>query len=384
MPCNRILFLLLATPLLASAQMQVTEADGDTLTVARIVKNYFAGKGIARIQNIVYRGDTQSVGVFSESSGILGMKEGIVLSTGLAVHAAGPNSRANAGANLEGFFFSDEYLISKGNMCDGTVLSFEFVPQYDSVVFDYLFGSDEYPEFVGKEFNDLFGFYIFPKQKQPGHTVSNLACLPNKTGISINTVNQKRNSEWFVHNDKHTAQAFDILEWDGYTKPLSAGMRVVPYKTYVLHMVVADLTDCEYDSGVLLRQRSFRSIPTKPKRIKPVMKRYYFNFGTNDARLNEQETKRLKNVCDSVGKLSLDSVVVIGHTDSTGNEVRNHELSNLRAQTVAEALQTCTTAKVLHRGAGSSKPIAPNQTEKGKAANRRVELLFYRKPAWAD
>lgn len=374
---------MLLAPLVSFAQMRVTEADGDTLPVARIIKQYFAGKGIAKLQNIVYRGDTQSIGLFHEPTGSVGITDGIVLSTGLAVHAAGPNSRTNAGANLEGFFFRDEYLITRGNMCDGVVLSFEFVPQYDSVVFDYVFGSEEYPEFVGKEFNDMFGFYIFPKVNAP-RMPTNLGCLPDKSGINVNNVNHKSNSRWFVRNDVHTAQAYDILEWDGYTKPLSAGMRVVPYKTYVLHMVVADLTDCEYDSGVLLRQRSFRSIPTKPKRVKPVLKRYYFNFGTNDAKLNEQENKRIKNLCDSIGKLNLDSVVVMGHTDSTGNEVRNRELSNLRAQAVAEALQPCTTAPVKHRGAGSSNPIAPNQTEKGKAANRRVELLFYRKPAWAD
>jgi outer membrane protein OmpA-like peptidoglycan-associated protein len=365
------------------AQMQVTEADDDTLTIARIVRQYFAGKGIVKIQNFTFKGDTQSVGVFTEPSGILGMKEGIVMSTGLAVQAAGPNGRPNAGANLEGFFFTDEHLITKGNMCDGVVISFEFVPQYDSVVFDFVFGSDEYPEFVGKDFNDLFGFYIYPKVNPPAN-IRNLGCLPNKTGITVNNVNHKRNTEWYVANDKHTDKAYEIIEWDGYTKMISTGMRVVPFKTYILKMIVADLTDCEYDSGVLLRQRSFRSLPTKPPRVKPAVKNYYFNFGSNDAKLNPQEQLRLQMLCDSISQLRLDSIVIIGHTDSTGNEWRNRELSEQRAAAVAESLASCSNVRITHRGAGSSKPIAGNNTEKGKALNRRVEILFYRKPVWAD
>lgn len=358
----------------AQAQMQVKLSD-DTLSISDMVSKYFTGYGIRQVKNIAYRGDTQSIGIFHEPTGKLGISDGIVLSTGLAEQAAGPNGRPNAGANLEGFFFTDEHLTGTSNMCDGVVLEFDFIPMHDSITFDFIFGSDEYPEFVGKEFNDLFGFYFWEVSAKHNKPV-NLGVLPNKQVINVNNVNHKKNSEWYQPNNVHTNPAFDIVEWDGLTKKIATGARVIPYRIYHLKFVIADLSDCEYDSGVLLRMHSLRSIPRK--RI-PVRKNYYFNFAHAEASLTETDLKRLNRLKDSIALLNLDSIVIIGHTDSVGNEKFNHELSVKRALAVGKVLQVNSTTTFVTRGMGSKKPIANNKTAKGKATNRRVELLFYRK-----
>ncbi len=67
---------------------------------------------------------------------------------------------------------------------------------------------------------------------------------------------------------------------------------------------------------------------------------------------------------------------VYGHTDSTGTEAYNQTLSERRAQAVANYLiaQGISSARIATRGYGELQPIASNETEEGRAANRRVEL----------
>lgn len=347
----------------------------DTLTLRKLIVEHLLGKGVGKVGNIRMKADEHSVGLFQEPSGVLGFQKGLAVSTGLVEQIAGPNSRQNAGANLGGHFFTDEHLIAKSKMCDGVVITFEFVPSHDSLCFDFVFGSDEYPEFVGKEFNDLFGLYVWEKTAKV--KPRNIALLPNGTYINVNSINHKTNSDWYVANDKADAKAYELIEWDGFTKPITTGLRVKPGATYVFKMVIADLTDCEYDSGIIIRANSFRSIPS---RAKPVKRIYYFNFDNNESKLNEVGMKRLNKLCDSIASYLFDSIIVIGYTDSIGNAMDNLELSAQRASFVVNRLQACNTSIIRGRGMGASKPIAPNRTEHGRFANRRVEIIYYPKP----
>jgi outer membrane protein OmpA-like peptidoglycan-associated protein len=67
---------------------------------------------------------------------------------------------------------------------------------------------------------------------------------------------------------------------------------------------------------------------------------------------------------------------VYGHTDSTGSDSYNLDLSQRRASAVADYLtmRGVQSARLGTRGFGESQPIASNDTEEGKAANRRVEI----------
>ncbi|HFE48708.1 MAG TPA: OmpA family protein [Chromatiaceae bacterium] len=70
-----------------------------------------------------------------------------------------------------------------------------------------------------------------------------------------------------------------------------------------------------------------------------------------------------------------ESVVVIGHTDSTGPEAYNMQLSLRRAQSVADYLESLGIDDIEVRGEGESNPIADNSTREGRAKNRRVEII---------
>ncbi|KRW62647.1 OmpA family protein [Pseudomonas sp. TTU2014-080ASC] len=67
---------------------------------------------------------------------------------------------------------------------------------------------------------------------------------------------------------------------------------------------------------------------------------------------------------------------IVGHTDSTGSQQLNQDLSNRRAQSVASYLTAngVDASRISAYGAGPSQPIASNDTQQGRAQNRRVEI----------
>ncbi len=376
---EQLFILILVLPLFTNAQIMVTESN-DTLTPAKIVRNYFIGEGIS-VSNIVFKGDPDALAVFTDSRARLGFNEGIILSTGLARHVCGPNTRDNAGANFGRHSFMDEDMKTKTDMCDGAVLEFDFVPQKDSILFDFVFGSEEYPEFVNKEFNDIFAFYIY--KKTPARSKSyNMGKLPNGKTVMINNVNQLTNSQWYIANNLPTMPLYDYIEYDGLTSMLTAAANVEPYKTYHLKIIIADLGDCEYDSGVLLRSRSMSSIysVSRAEKIpKPISKQIYLNFAQDSYNLLPKEQFKVRKLADSLSIFQFDSIVVVGHTDSIGKEYYNIQLSFKRAFTVQRILSKQLKKSVIVKayGKGSRIPLRPNITEEHKYINRRVELLLY-------
>ncbi|MCE2787886.1 MAG: choice-of-anchor L domain-containing protein [Bacteroidota bacterium] len=376
---EQLLILLIVMPLITIAQIRVTECN-DTLTPAKIVRNYFIGEGIL-VSNIVFKGDPDALAIFTDTGARLGFNEGIILSTGLARHVCGPNSRDNAGANFARHSFLDEDMKTKTDMCDGAVLEFDFVPQKDSILFDFVFGSEEYPEFVNHEFNDIFAFYVY-KKTPPRSKAYNMGKLPNGKTVMINNVNDRTNGQWYIANNLPTMPLYDYIEYDGLTTMLTAAANVEPYKTYHLKIIIADLGDCEYDSGVLLRSRSMSSIYSvaRAQKIpKPISKQIYLNFAQDSYNLLPKEEFKVRKLADSLSIYRFDSIVVVGNTDSTGKEDYNTELSFKRALTVQHLLSKQLNKSVIVKayGKGSRIPLRPNTTEENKSINRRVELLLY-------
>lgn len=99
-------------------------------------------------------------------------------------------------------------------------------------------------------------------------------------------------------------------------------------------------------------------------------------FKTDSADINSSFYPVLNSVAKVLNKYSNSTVMVSGHTDSTGSANYNLNLSRERAQSVASYLQgqgvKASRFEVL--GLGSSNPIASNDTAAGRAQNRRVEI----------
>jgi outer membrane protein OmpA-like peptidoglycan-associated protein len=99
-------------------------------------------------------------------------------------------------------------------------------------------------------------------------------------------------------------------------------------------------------------------------------------FATNEASVQPQFRATLDQVADVLRQYNQTYVDVYGHTDSTGSDAYNLSLSQRRATSVADYLSGhgVQSARLGTRGFGETQPVADNNTEEGKAANRRVEI----------
>lgn len=107
------------------------------------------------------------------------------------------------------------------------------------------------------------------------------------------------------------------------------------------------------------------------------------SFNTNEFAVRDQFYPVLDSVAQVLAKFKDTSLVVTGHTDSTGAADYNYNLSNRRATSVTNALASrgVDQSRLLSQGMGPDQPLASNETESGKAQNRRVELKIVAQPS---
>lgn len=226
------------------------------------------GPGI-KISNVNYKGKDIASGYFSDgiNSGI-GIESGIVLTSGFSKNLnSSTNTKGNiSGNNKMGGDSNLNTLIPGFKTYDAAVLSFDFVSQGDAAYFNYVFGSEEYPEWVNSSFNDAFGFFVDGE---------NYALIPEtKTPVSIDTVNADSNANFYVDNSKSNSgnsKSIDskssTIEYDGFTTVLTASLTgLTPGETYNIELAIADAGDYVYDSGVFIQAGSFSDAP-KPAAV---------------------------------------------------------------------------------------------------------------------
>ncbi|GGY36372.1 OmpA family protein [Parvularcula lutaonensis] len=99
-------------------------------------------------------------------------------------------------------------------------------------------------------------------------------------------------------------------------------------------------------------------------------------FGTNEATIRPDFYATLNSVAKVIQEFDKTMVLVQGHTDSTGSDAYNDQLSVRRAEAVGNYLvaQGVPPVRIEAQGFGERQPIADNSTESGRAMNRRVEI----------
>ena len=99
-------------------------------------------------------------------------------------------------------------------------------------------------------------------------------------------------------------------------------------------------------------------------------------FGYDSATVQPQFQPTLNQVAQVLADYNQTYIDVYGHTDSTGTDAYNMSLSERRATSVADYLagRGVQSARLGTRGYGESQPVAANESEDGRAANRRVEI----------
>jgi gliding motility-associated-like protein len=249
-----------------SAKAQLTTSTA--LTPTQLVQNVLLGGGVTAT-NIIYNGDPSAIGSFNGTASNIGLPAGVIMASGDVSNAVGPNNIGSQSTDF-GTSSSDPDLtsIASGSLNDAAILEFDFIPQSDTVKFRYVFGSEEYPEFVGS-FNDIFGFFISGPNPAGGtYSAQNIALIPGtSTPISIDNVNNGSNDCSFGGPSgpcTNCSYYFDnctgtSVQYDGFTVPLTAIAPVLCGHTYHIKIAIADVGDGAYDSGVFLEAGSFAS-----------------------------------------------------------------------------------------------------------------------------
>ncbi|MFC0714273.1 OmpA family protein [Cellulomonas biazotea] len=101
-------------------------------------------------------------------------------------------------------------------------------------------------------------------------------------------------------------------------------------------------------------------------------------FASGSAELTPEATQTLSTVAADIAARGTGEVVVTGHTDSDGSDAFNQTLSEQRAQAVLGVLQPASGSNVTFAavGKGEAEPVAPNDSDAGKQANRRVTIVY--------
>jgi outer membrane protein OmpA-like peptidoglycan-associated protein len=100
-------------------------------------------------------------------------------------------------------------------------------------------------------------------------------------------------------------------------------------------------------------------------------------FDSSSAELNAKEKTSLDKIAQTLLMIGITDIIIEGHTDNTGSERYNRELSRKRAEMVAQYLaeRGMLLEKMEIKGMGSDNPVASNNTAGGRRENRRTVII---------
>lgn len=213
------------------------------------------------VSNYLYQGYNGAICYFAANTPNMPFTSGILMTTGNVTNAPGPNNSTNTSmGNGFGGYSPLSNLVATSTY-DAAVLSFDATPFGDTLSIEYIFASEEYPEYVGSQFTDITGIFI-SGPGIPGNP--NIARLPNGDLIGVNYINNGNpggtngsgpspavNPGYFVNN---VTFATNALQYDGMTVPLIAKVAVIPTETYRVTIAIADCGDSNFDSGLFIKE----------------------------------------------------------------------------------------------------------------------------------
>lgn len=233
------------------------------------------GTGVT-VSNATKNCPNSGTGTFSGGNNTnLGITNGIVLTTGSTANVGTAASNFSGVDNANGTDPQLSGIVSPNPVTDVCALEFDVLVQGNTLTFRYVFGSEEYEEYVCSQFNDVFGFFVSgPNPGGGNYSVNNnIAIVPGSNpvqAVSIGSVNNGTpgagysaggctsltNTAFYQNNGASTNLVFD-----GMTVTLTATIAVIPCQTYHVKLAVADVSDGSWDSGVFIEAGSFTSQP---------------------------------------------------------------------------------------------------------------------------
>jgi hypothetical protein len=202
------------------------------------------GSGVTKVDDTVSGSSTQ----WGYLSGFAPGIKAWVLSTGLVSQAQGePSFFASTALGNPGNDKLSEY--SGYSTYDAAAYKVTLIPTGNTLKVQYVFASEEYPEFVDSPYNDTMAIFVNGK---------NCATVPGTSSpVSINTINDHTNSSYYVDNS--TAASGYNTSYDGLTKPLTCTASVQPGVPVTVEIAVADASDEILDSAIALLDKGIWS-----------------------------------------------------------------------------------------------------------------------------
>ncbi|MFN8308872.1 MAG: choice-of-anchor L domain-containing protein [Chitinophagales bacterium] len=270
-----VCFVFLMTAIFGMAQITL-----DTSATALQMAKFLAGSGIT-VSNAKLHCAAGSSGKFNGGLGVqLGIEDGVVLSSGnvldISYPADGNGSLSTQPISTITNDSSDadlQVLATNNDVHDACVLEFDMDVDGDSLKFNYVFASEEYPEYVCGTVNDIFAFFLSgPKPGGGNYTKVNIAKIPGTNlPVTINSLNPgvpganvsgtcNGPGESLAYSSLYTDNSGNPgLAFDGLTHRLRAIAPTVPCESYHLKIALGDVGDEAFDSGVFLEARSISS-----------------------------------------------------------------------------------------------------------------------------
>lgn len=231
-----------------------SELPIDTGASAVQMANEIFGNG-ATVVGASYSSWSQSSGIYTDGDtvapGVTPSDSGVILSTGRVRDFTNSNGQANqdddTSRNTPGVNNDPLFNAAAGaRTYDAAILSVDFIPDGDTYSLQFVYSSEEYPEFVDSIYNDLVAVWV------NGQPVS----LAVGDGASdIGNVNPLNNVNLYQDN---TSSLFNT-EMDGFTVTLTLTLNVNPDVVNSIRIGIADVGDSQYDSNLLIAGGSFQN-----------------------------------------------------------------------------------------------------------------------------
>ncbi|WP_370389980.1 choice-of-anchor L domain-containing protein, partial [uncultured Winogradskyella sp.] len=249
--------------------------DQDSFTPEELVEDVLINSECATVTNIISSTgidfsptEPNGIGYFISDGNNFEFAEGIILTTGDASRAEGPEQ----GTLSDGSFawpgdndLENAIGLGLGATNNATFIQFDFVPLANEISFDFVFASEEYGQFQCS-FTDAFAFLL--TNNDTGVT-TNLALVPGTTDV-VSVLNVRDNAfnagcpsvnpnffDSYYGNPNGQPVGDAPIDFRGYTIPMTAESIVTPGTSYTIKLVIADDQDTQFDAAVFLEAGSF-------------------------------------------------------------------------------------------------------------------------------
>lgn len=221
---------------------------------AMTMANAIFGQGVT-VVSASYSGDSRASGVYSngdlQAPGVTPGDTGVILSTGRVSNFTNANGQSNqssgTSSNTRGIDNDTGFNALAGtNTYDAAILDVDFIPTGDTMSMQFVFASDEYPEFVNSIYNDVVGVWVNgqPVQMSVGSGQANIQNVNGTSNVNL-------------YND-NTNDTFNT-EADGFTVTMTLTMAVIPGQVNSIRIGIADVSDTAYDSTLLIAGNSVQT-----------------------------------------------------------------------------------------------------------------------------